>query len=101
MARKGDKIVKAKWRNEQQNVDFLAGIKIKGFDYKGLVNNITGVIYQDFQINCRSMKFESSEGLFEGTIMLYIHNVEHLQKLIEKLKTIDGIKQVERINSYK
>jgi len=100
MARKGDKIVKAKWRNEQQNVDFLAGIKIKGFDYKGLVNNITGVIYQDFQINCRSMKFESSEGLFEGTIMLYIHNVEHLQKLIEKLKTIDGIKQVERINSY-
>jgi len=46
------------------------------------------------------MKFESSEGLFEGTIMLYIHNVEHLQKLIEKLKTIDGIKQVERINSY-
>lgn len=100
MARKGDKIVKAKWRNEQQNVDFLAGIKIKGFDYKGLVNNITGVIYQDFQINCRSMNFESSEGLFEGTIMLYIHNVEHLQKLIEKLKTIDGIKKVERINSY-
>lgn len=100
MARKGDKIVKAKWRNEQQNVDFLAGIKIKGFDYKGLVNNVTAVIYQDFQINCRSMNFESSEGLFEGTIILYIHNVEHLQKLIEKLKTIEGIKNVERINSY-
>lgn len=100
MARKGDKIVKAKWRNEQEHVDFLAGIKIKGFDYKGLVNNVTGVIYQDFNINCRSMNFESTEGIFEGTIMLYIQNVEHLQKLIEKLKTIEGIKKVERINSY-
>ena len=99
MARKGDKIVKAKWRNEQETVDFLAGIRIKGFDYKGLVNNVTGVIYQDFQINCRSMNFESSEGLFEGTIMLYIHNVDHLNKLIEKLKTIEGIKKVERITS--
>ncbi len=100
MASKGDKIVKAKWRNEQKHVDFLAGIKIKGFDYKGLVNNVTGVIYQDFQINCRSMNFESSEGLFEGTIMLYIQNVDHLQRLIEKLKTIEGIKKVERITSY-
>ena len=100
MAKRGDKIVKAKWRNEEEHVDFLAGIRIKGFDYKGLVNNITAVIYQDFQINCRSISFESSEGLFEGTIMLYIHNVEHLQKLIEKLKTIEGIKKIERITSY-
>lgn len=100
MARKGDKIVKAKWRNDEKNVDFLAGVKIKGFDYKGLVNNITGVIYQDFKVNCRSMNFESSEGIFEGTIMLYIHNVDFLNKLIEKLKTIEGIKKVERITSY-
>ncbi len=100
MAKKGDRIVKAKWRNEQENVDFLAGIKIKGFDHKGLVNNITAVIYHDFKINSRSINFESSEGLFEGTIMLYIQNVDYLQKLIEKLKTIEGIKKVERINSY-
>ncbi|MDR1878776.1 MAG: RelA/SpoT family protein [Bacteroidales bacterium] len=99
-ARYGDRIVKAKWRIEEENAEFLAGIAIKGFDHKGLVNNITGIIYKDFKINCRSVQFETREGLFEGTIMLYIQNVEHLNKLIEQLRFVQGIEKVERINSY-
>ncbi|MDR0367699.1 MAG: RelA/SpoT family protein [Bacteroidales bacterium] len=99
-ARYGDRIVKAKWRADEQNAEFLAGISIKGFDVKGLVSTITGIIYKDFEVNCRSIAFETSEGLFEGVIMLYIQNVEHLNKLIERLKLIDGIEKVERINSY-
>ncbi len=99
-ARYGDRIVKAKWRADEENAEFLAGISIKGFDNKGLVSNITGVIYKDFEVNCRSVQFETSEGLFEGTIMLYIQNVGHLNKLIERLKLIPGVEKVERINSY-
>ena len=99
-ARHGDRIVKAKWRKDEQNAEFLAGISIKGFDVKGLVSTITGVIYRDFEVNCRSIQFATSEGIFEGTIMLYIQNIEHLDKLMERLKLIDGVKKVERINSY-
>ena len=99
-ARHGNRIVKAKWREDEKNVEFLAGISIKGFDVKGLVNTITGIIYKDFEVNCRSIQFETSEGIFEGTIMLYIQNIEHLNKLIEQLKLIDGVEKVERINSY-
>jgi GTP pyrophosphokinase len=99
-ARYGNRIVKAKWRIDEENAEFLAGISIKGFDTKGLVSNITGIIYKDFEVNCRSVQVETSEGLFEGTIMLYIQNVEHLNKLIARLKLISGIEKVERINSY-
>jgi GTP pyrophosphokinase len=99
-ARYGDRIVKAKWRIDEKNAEFLAGISIKGFDNKGLVSNITGIIYKDFEVNCRSVQVETSEGLFEGTIMLYIQNVEHLNKLIERLQLIPGVEEVERINSY-
>ena len=99
-ARHGNKIVKAKWRADEENAEFLAGISIKGFDNRGLVNNITGVIHKDFDVNCRSIQFETSEGLFEGTIMLYIQNVGHLKKVMERLRQIPGVEKVERINSY-
>ncbi|MCL1788509.1 MAG: TGS domain-containing protein, partial [Defluviitaleaceae bacterium] len=62
-ARYGNRIVKAKWRADEENAEFLAGISIKGFDDKGLVSNITGIIYKDFEVNCRSIEFVSSEGL--------------------------------------
>ena len=99
-ARYGDRIVKAKWRADEKNAEFLAGLSIKGFDDKGLVSNITGIIYKDFEVNCRSIHFVSSENLFEGTIMLYIQNVEHLNRLKERLKLVTGVEKVERINSY-
>ena len=99
-AQQGNKIVKAKWRIDEKNAKFLAGISIKGFDNRGLLNNITGIIHNDFEVNCRSAHFETSEGLFEGTIMLYIQNVEHLNKLMERLRHIQGVEKVERINSY-
>jgi GTP pyrophosphokinase len=99
-SRYGDRIVKAKWRIDEKNAEFLAGLSIKGFDTKGLVSNVTGIIYKDFEVNCRSIQFVSSEGLFEGTIMLYIQNVEHLNKLKERLKLVTGVEKVERINSY-
>lgn len=98
-ARYGDRIVKAKWRAEEEKVEFLAGISLKGFDSKGLVHSITGIIHQDFQVNCRNIQFSTIEGLFEGEIILYIQNVEHLNKLMERLRSIPGIEKVERIYS--
>jgi len=99
-ARHGDRIVKAKWRPDEANAEFLAGISIKGFDKSGLVYTVMGVIHQDFEVNCRSVQFETSESIFEGSVMLYIQNVEHLNKLMDRLRLIQGVEKVERINSY-
>jgi GTP diphosphokinase / guanosine-3',5'-bis(diphosphate) 3'-diphosphatase len=91
------RVVKAKWVNDQL-ISFLAGIKITGTDELGLVNNITTVISNENNINMRSIKFDTDDGIFEGTIMVYVHDTKHLNHLIDTLKTVKGVKHIERID---
>ncbi len=90
------RIVKAKWTGQEQ-ISFLAGIRITGMDDVGVVNNITKVISSELKVNMRSISIESNEGLFEGTIMLFVHDTVHLTKLMKKLSSLSGILNVTRI----
>ena len=101
MARMGKNIVKAKWRKDAANIDFLTGIRITGFDKKGLVSEVLTIVYQDFKMNCRSINFETTDGVFEGRIMLYVQNLDVLHELLERLKSVEGIQSVNRIDSYR
>jgi GTP pyrophosphokinase len=92
------RVVKAKW-NSQHLIAFLAGIKIKGTDELGLVNNITKVISTQYNVNMRSITFDTEGGIFEGTIMVYVHSTEHLTQLINKLKKVNGVNSVTRVDS--
>lgn len=91
------RIVKARWFDQQQ-IAFLAGIKITGMDDVGVVNNITKVISSELKVNIRSINIESLDGLFEGTIMLFVHDTEHLRILMKRLKNITGIMSVIRMD---
>jgi GTP pyrophosphokinase len=91
------RIVKAKWTNQQQ-IAFLAGVRMTGIDEVGLVNKISKVISSDLKVNMRSISIDSNDGIFEGTIMLFVHDTHHLDKLIQKLKEINGILTVSRID---
>jgi guanosine-3',5'-bis(diphosphate) 3'-pyrophosphohydrolase len=91
------RIVKARWFGQQQ-IAFLAGIKINGMDEVGVVNNITRIISSELKVNIRSLNIESLDGLFEGTIMLFVHDTEHLKKLIKKLSKLAGIVSITRID---
>jgi GTP diphosphokinase / guanosine-3',5'-bis(diphosphate) 3'-diphosphatase len=91
------RIVKARWFDQQQ-IAFLAGIKITGMDDVGVVNNITKVISSELKVNIRSINIESIDGLFEGHIMLFVHDTEHLKILMKKLKNLKGIMSVSRID---
>lgn len=91
------RVVKAKWMNEHL-ISFLAGIKIVGTDELGIVNNITKVISNENNINMRSISFDTDDGIFEGTIMVYVHDTKHLSHLIEKLKKVKGVNNVIRID---
>ncbi len=90
------RIVKAKWTGQKQ-LSFLAGIKITGTDEVGVVNNITKIISNELKVNMRSISIESNEGLFEGTIMLFVNDTEHLTRLMKKLSGLPGILNVVRI----
>lgn len=92
------RIVKAKWTNQQQ-IAFLAGIRMTGIDEVGIVNKISKVISSELKVNMRSISIDSNDGIFDGTIMLFVHDTEHLTKLMKKLKEIHGILTVSRVDA--
>lgn len=92
------RVVKAKWTS-QETISFLAGIKVTGIDDMGIVNNITKVISNELHVNMRSISFDSHDGIFDGTIMVYVHDTAHLTNLIKNLKKAKGVKTVERITT--
>ncbi|MBT8195026.1 MAG: bifunctional (p)ppGpp synthetase/guanosine-3',5'-bis(diphosphate) 3'-pyrophosphohydrolase [Bacteroidia bacterium] len=98
MSNYGYRIVKARW-TDQSELAFLVGIKVTGIDDVGVVNKITKVISSGFKVNIRSISIESEDGIFEGIIMLYVHDRDHLKKLSEKLAAVTGIISVTRIET--
>lgn len=88
--------VRAKWRPGEQ-LSFLTGISLTAIDSKGLLQEITRRISEELDLNMRAITLEASEGVARGIIMLYVGDVESLDGLIGKLKSIDGIEDVHRI----
>ncbi|MGZ6501237.1 MAG: RelA/SpoT family protein, partial [Bacteroidia bacterium] len=92
------RVVKAKWTS-QELISFLSGIKITGIDEVGLVNNITKIISNELNVNMRSISFDTNDGTFEGTVMVFVHDTNHLTELMKKLKKVNGVLTVTRVDS--
>ncbi len=95
MSSQGQNIVSAQWESHKI-LSFLAIINLSGIDQIGIVSKITKVISEDQTVNMRSIHVESHDGIFEGTIYLYIHNTEDLNNLIFNIMTIKGVHTVTR-----
>ena len=98
MANYGYRVVKAKW-NKQKELTFLTGLHIIGIDDVGLINNITKVISGDFKVNMRSITVDTDNGIFDGSIMIYVNDKEHLDMLIENLLEVKGVTGVTRFDA--
>lgn len=89
------RVLRANWKSDRR--ERLCGLVITGIDDIGIVNNITNIISMQHEMNMKSIGFESNDGIFEGKIMLYVYDTEHLDELILKFEQINGVKSVERI----
>ncbi len=98
MANYGHRIVKTKWAKNKE-ISFLTGLKIIGLDDVGVVNKISNVISGEMKINIAALTIESMEGLFEGTIKIFVHDKEELDDLVEHLKKLNGIQSVKRFDT--
>ncbi|WP_200980190.1 bifunctional (p)ppGpp synthetase/guanosine-3',5'-bis(diphosphate) 3'-pyrophosphohydrolase [Echinicola sp. 20G] len=93
----GNRVIKARWTS-QQEIAFLAGLKIVGTDRVGLINDVTRVISDELKVNMRSITVDSDGGLFEGSIKLYVHSTNHLESLIDNLSEVQGVIKVTRFD---
>ncbi|MGQ7870056.1 RelA/SpoT family protein [Sunxiuqinia sp. sy24] len=96
MSQQGDRIITAEWTNFKKR-SYLTRIKINGFDRIGIVSEVTNIISKQNNINMRTVMFDTHDGIFEGDLFIYIHNLEDLNKLISRLMKIKGIDTIERI----
>ncbi|MDO8995716.1 MAG: RelA/SpoT family protein, partial [Sediminibacterium sp.] len=100
LANYGHRVVKTKWAKNKE-ISFLTGLKIVGLDDVGVINKITNVISGDLRINISGLSIDSREGLFEGTIKVFVHDKEELEELVNRLKSLNGIQTVDRFDTEK
>ncbi len=97
MANYGPRIVKTKWAKNKE-ISFLTGLKIIGTDDVGVINKITNIISGELRINIAALTIESGEGVFEGSIKVFVHDKEELDELVDRLKQLNGIHEVQRLD---
>ena len=98
MANYAPRIVKTKWAKNKE-ISFLTGVKILGIDDVGVINKITNIISGEMRINISALTIESGEGMFEGTIKVFVHDKEELDELANRLKQLSGIYEVQRLDT--
>ena len=92
----GYRIVKARWSGKGSS-QYQITLRVIGNDDLGIVNNLTSIISKDEKLVLRSINIDSNDGIFRGTLTIMINDNTRLEGLIKKLRTVKGVKQVERI----
>ena len=94
-AKFGDKIISVKWATEENSENsYLARIYLKGTDRIGMINDITRITSKVLGVNIRRFNIGTEDGIFDGFIDLYVHDIDVLDRLISRLLKIRGIESV-------
>ena len=95
----GNNIIKEddiKW-SQQKAVSYLASVELYGIDRAGIILDLTRLITSDFSINMRAISVQSHDGIFEGTISIYVQDIDSLNALLDNIRKIKGIESVKRL----
>lgn len=89
--------IRATWSGKI-GAQFAVTLRILGNDDIGIVTNITSVITKEKDTTLRSISIDSNDGLFQGYLVIGVGNKAILNDLIKKIRTIKGVKDVQRSN---
>lgn len=89
----GNRILDAKW-DMHKHLLFDATLSIRGIDRIGMLNEVTNLISEHFDVNIHKLTISCDEGIFSGVFELLIHDRADLEKIIKELKTIKGVQEV-------
>ncbi len=92
----GNRIIATSWDTHKE-LSFLVYIYLKGIDAVGVLNEVTQVISRQLNVNIRKLNIETNDGIFEGKIQLYVHDVEDVKTICNNLLKVKNIKSVTRV----
>lgn len=90
-----ERVVDVAWA---QNIEtqFLGAIKVIGEDRVAMINDLTDVLSKSLKANMKSINVSSESGMFEGMITVFVDNIDHLTRIMKKLRKVSGVKSVYR-----
>lgn len=92
----GNQIIATEW-DTHKALYFLVSIYIKGIDSMGLLNDVTQVISKTLGVNIRGLSMDTNDGIFEGKIQLYVHDVDDVKVICNSLSKLPNIKSAMRV----
>ena len=92
----GNRIIATQW-DTHKDLSFLVTIYVRGIDDVGVLNEVTQVISRQLNVNIRKLVIDANDGIFEGRIQLYVHDVDDVRMICNNLKQLQHIKEVARI----
>ncbi|MGL5958382.1 MAG: RelA/SpoT family protein [Phocaeicola sp.] len=95
----GNRILAVQWERGH-STHFPVNIYIKGIDQVGLLNKVTQIISDQLGVNIHKLNIETEDGIFEGRVQLFVHDVKDVKTVIINLKKIEEVKVVTRIENY-
>jgi len=99
MLKKGEsRIVPVNWP-KTNGAFFVAGIIIKGEDMPGILKDISNSITTHQNTNIKSVNITTGDSMFKGTVTVYVKDLDHLNKIMDRLKKVKGIYSVERFDT--
>ena len=95
----GNRLLAVQWETGKA-LYFPVNVLVKGIDGIGILNKVTEIISQQLNVNIHKLHIESNDGIFEGRIQLYVHDVDDVNTICDNLKKIENIKRVTRIENF-
>lgn len=96
-AANGNGILSANW-DTHHKLFFEATIRVHGIDHVGVLHQITGVLSSQLNVNMRHLSIDARDGLFQGEILLEVHDARDVKEICDKLKQIQEVASAVRIN---
>jgi GTP pyrophosphokinase len=95
----GNRLLAVQWETGKA-LDFPVNIYIQGIDAMGILHKVADIVTEQLNVNIRKIFIETVDGIFEGHIQLYVHDVEDVKVIIKNLSKIEEMKVVTRVEKF-
>ena len=95
----GNRLLAVQWETGKA-LEFPVNLYIQGIDTMGILHQVADIVTEQLNVNIRKIFIETTDGLFEGHIQLYVHDVDDVKTIIDNLRKIDEMKKVVRVEKF-
>ena len=95
----GNRILAVEWETGKA-LEFPVNLYIQGIDTMGILHQIGDIVSEQLNVYIRKIFIETMDGLFEGHIQLYVHDVEDVNIVIANLQKMEEMKKVVRVEQF-